>query len=251
MRADQDKIKYFRKYFVKIAAIAIAAIFITYSTASIPKLITPMSGETSAKLEQRIFEKPVFGFPVAFYVNGIPASSQLGKIIKENYPDISFYFYSTNPRESAGSKIDFGRFTIDFFVFFIPLFALFILLEKVTAKKKNRIGWITNLKSVGILFAVSFAIVLLSILFHPSHYSKIDFLLHYNYVDLGFPLPYITVSIPRNITSFPYPLSFSLTQILHSSRFNRFYFEGDVIYVFVIILLLYIGFIAPKKVQQK
>ncbi len=251
MRADQDKIKYFYKYLVKIVAIATAAILITYSTASIPKLITPIPGETSVKLEQRIFEKPVFGFPVAFYVNGIPASSRLGKIIEEHYPDISFYFYSTNPRESAGSGIDFGRFIIDFSMFFIPLLVLFILLGKVVTKKKNKMSWITNLKSVGILFAVSFAIVLFSILFHPSHYSKTDFLLYYNYVRLGFPLPYITVSIPKNITSFPYPLHFSPAQILHSSQFNRLYFEGDVIYVFTIILLLYISFVSvPKKCNE-
>ncbi len=244
-------IKYFCKYFIKIVAIATAAILITYSTASIPKLITPVPGETSVKLEQRIFEKPVFGFPVAFYINGIPAASRLDKVIEEHYPDTSFYFYSTNPRESTGSGIDFGRFTIDFFVFFIPLLALLMLLEKVTIKRKNRMSWITNLKSVGILFVISFVIVLFSVLFHPSYYSKTDFLLYYNYVYLGFPLPYITVLIPKSTTSFPYSLHFSLLQILRSPMFNRLYFEGNVIYVFTIILLLYIGFVSiPKKCNK-
>ncbi len=239
------------KYYLKILAIAIATILIVNFTASIPRLITTIPGETFAELRQRIFEKPVFGFPIPFYVNGIPATSRLGKIIEKHYPDTSFYFYSTNPRESAGSGIDFGRFATDFFIFFIPLLAFFLITEKTACRKKKQANRMSISKSAGVLLAVSFVIVLISVLFYPSHYSETDFLLYFNYVCLGFPLPYVTVVIPKNITLFPYPLHFSLSQILHFPGFNRFYFESDVIYVFAILLLLYIGFASFFRKEAK
>jgi hypothetical protein len=229
------------KTLCKILAIAIVAFMIELSTVAIPRLITLKNGQSPANIENTITTKPSLGFPVPFYIEGDTSAL---RIVPDKADDYPFHLYLSNPMESPGSGIEWHNFLIDFFIFFVPLLALFLFKLKFRRNSSfKRHNAVYFLKRTATLFALSFVIVETSALFHPAVFYKADCS-----NGLGLPVPFLMRYAPSNVNAsinqFPYHLytRYIFLSLLQKSSYSVPYFIASLLIVFSIVLLLYYAF---------
>ncbi len=214
---------YLRKAF-KVFALFVLSVLLVYLSLSVPHVIRSP--------EQKLLS----GYPIPFYIVGVFPGCGPKSI--NDYP---YQITTGNPWENSGTKFLSSNFRIDIAIVSIILFVIWIIKFKKHPVLLNyrKVPKAYPLLKVISLFAMSVVITLLTVFIPKFAFSNYDYVT--NGFAVGFPDPFLEPKVPAFISHYPYRLPYSY--IFNGVKFfNAVYFRGDVIIIFIVILLFWYAY---------
>jgi len=186
-------------------------------------------------------QKPVSGYPLPFYIVGE------SPVQGENPKSINDYPYQVtvgNPWENSDTGLIATNFFLDIVIVFTVLFLIWRIKFKKYPKlfiyKRGAKTYIILAVKFVLLFIISIAATLLTVFIPKFVFSNYDLWVN----DwLGFPEPFLLPKVSPSVLHHSYPYRLPYSYIFNGVKdFNTIYFRGDVVVMFIIILLFWYAY---------
>ncbi len=185
-------------------------------------------------------QKPISGHPLPFYIVGeFPGGGP------KSINDYPYQVTTGNPWENSDTGFIATNFFIDIVIVFTVLFLIWIIKFKKYPKlftyKRGAKTYTMLAKKFVLLFIISIGATLLTVFIPKFVFSNYD--LRVNDLWLGFPDPFLLPKVPPSVLHHSYPYRLPYSCIFNGVKnFNTIYFRGDVVIMFIIILLFWYAY---------
>ena len=184
-------------------------------------------------------QKPISGHPLPFYIVGeFPGGGP------KSINDYPYQVTTGNPWENTGKEFNGPNFFWDMVIVFSILFPIWIIKFKKYPKlfiyKRGAKTYIILAVKFVLLFIISIGATLLTVFIPKFVFSGYD--LWFN-DQLGFPEPFLLPKVPPSVLRHSYPYRLPYSCIFNGVKnFNTIYFRGDVVIMFIFILLFWYAY---------